>query len=253
MSKMFDSLRRAERERERTADEEKTRSRPAPLHRRPRRAADGGPLARDFMRELGILRNSLEGIFKRTNRRSLLFTSATAGEGSTTIATSFARFLSMQGANEVLVCELNARTPNFAEVFSTNGDNGITDYFSADRELSSLIQRVGENDVDFLQVGRHDPTIIQLHLEDVFPRFLEEAYQRYDTVIIDAPPVAACPETPVMTGYVDGVVVVVHAGKTKREIVMRAMDAIENFNGEILGVVLNRKKYYIPGFLYKRL
>jgi Mrp family chromosome partitioning ATPase len=56
-----------------------------------------------------------------------------------------------------------------------------------------------------------------------------------------------------MCAYVDGVVMVVQAGKTKREVVQRSMDAIARYEGNILGVILNRKKYYIPGFLYKRI
>ena len=55
-----------------------------------------------------------------------------------------------------------------------------------------------------------------------------------------------------MTAFVDGVVLVVQAERTKREVVQRSMESIANFQGNILGVVLNRKKYYIPEFLYRR-
>jgi Mrp family chromosome partitioning ATPase len=95
--------------------------------------------------------------------------------------------------------------------------------------------------------------VIQLHLNAVFPRMLEEALKTYDTVVIDAPPVISAPETPPMAGFVDGVVLVVQAGKTKREVVLRALQSLANFKGRVLGVVLNRKRYYIPEFIYKRI
>jgi protein-tyrosine kinase len=49
------------------------------------------------------------------------------------------------------------------------------------------------------------------------------------------------------------VVLVVQSGKTKREVVQRSLDMIAQFDGDVLGVVLNRKKYYIPDFIYRRL
>ena len=202
--------------------------------------------------ELGMLRNSVEVALAGKTKKTLLFTSAMEGEGTTTIAASYAKILAMEGRERVLVCEMNARRPSFSSVFSTNGDAGITEYFLSGVTLTSLVQKSQSNDLDVLHVGRQDATVIQLHLNAVFPRLLEEALRTYDTVIVDAPPVISSPETAPMTGFVDGVVVVVQAGKTKREVVLRAITSISNFKGRVLGVVLNRKRYYIPNFIYKR-
>jgi Mrp family chromosome partitioning ATPase len=72
-------------------------------------------------------------------------------------------------------------------------------------------------------------------------------------VLVDAPPIVGSPEAPPMAAIVDGVVLVVKSGKTKREVVQRSLDMIAQFDGNVLGVVLNRKKYYIPDFIYRRL
>jgi capsular exopolysaccharide synthesis family protein len=256
MSKIFDALKRAEGQRRRGM----TRiSEALPTIARRRSEATAQPssgrgvLPEAFVKEMGILRNALESSFSDQPKRSLLFTSATEGEGSTTIATGFARFLAMQGLHKILVCELNARRPAFTNVFSINGSKGVTDYFSSRAELASIVQTVGPDEIDVLHVGVQDPTIIQLHLAQVLPEFLEDAFKIYDTVIIDAPPVIECPETPPMTGFVDGVVMVVQAGRARRETVARSLERIAKFKGDVLGIVLNRKKYYIPEFLYKRI
>ena len=255
MSKMFDSLRWAEAERKKHLGDRLQDM--LPTAGRGRRVAKNELVQSDlpdgFLRELGILRNSLDSIFATKDKRSLLFTAATSGEGTTTLATSFAKFLSMQAHERVLVCELNARRPSFADVFSINGNDGVTEYFVTDKDLGSLIQRPPSVDMDVIHIGRHDPTIIQIHLNQVFPKFLEDAMMSYDTIIIDAPPVISCPETPAMTPFVDGVVFVVQAERTKREVAQRSLESIANFDGNVLGVVLNRKKYYIPEFLYKRI
>lgn len=273
MSRIFDSMRRAENERRKRAaraaeavdakEEAAAKAVPAaaaPVTARPEadqpidtsRIARAGELSGDFFRQLGILRNSIEVALAGKDKRVILFASAMSGEGTTTIATNFAKILALQGRERVLICEMNARDPRFPEVFSTNGDAGVTEYFSKATDLSSFVQASDSDDLDVLHVGRQDATIIQLHLNQVFPRLIEESMRNYDTMIIDAPPILNSPETAPMAAFVDGVVMVVQAGKTKREVVIRSKESIEKFDGNLLGIVLNRKKYYIPDFLYNR-
>jgi Mrp family chromosome partitioning ATPase len=200
-----------------------------------------------------MLRNAIEVALAGKQKKSLLFTSAMEEEGTTTIAAGFARLLALGSRERVLLCEMNARAPSFSSVFSASDGAGATDYFVSDASLQSLVQKSDQDGLDLLYVGRQDATVIQLNLKRGFPRLLEEALRTYDTVVIDAPPVITYPETPPMTAFVDGVVMVVHAGKTKREVVLRAFQSIAGFEGTVLGVVLNRKRYHIPSFLYRRI
>lgn len=269
MSKMFDALRRAEAERKRRnlreGEGDKPSVEPTPLEplNRPEPGAtapaarptpNGHPgLSEDFTRELGILRNSLEAVLGQKKKRALLFASATHEEGTTTLATSYAKLLSVQSQERILVIELNARRPALFWKLGLTGADGVTNYFKENRPLSSLTQRSPAGAYDVVHVGAKDPTTIQLHLERAFPKLIQEALRNYDVVIIDAPPIVVAPETPPMSAYVDGVVMVVQAERTKREVVERSLGMIGQFEGRVLGVILNRKKYYIPDFIYRRL
>jgi protein-tyrosine kinase len=258
MSKMFDSMRRAEGERRKHAErsESPVESAAPPVAREsaePARIRHTTEFSDELLRQLGMLRNAIEVELAGKTKRVILFTSSMPGEGTTTIAANFAKVLALQGNERVLVCEMNARRPAFSEVFSTNGESGITEYFASGNGLAQLVQRTKDDGLGVLHVGHQDATIIQLHLKQVFPRLLAEALKSFDTIIVDAPPVLSSPETPPMAEFVDGVVMVVHSGKTKREAVARAIESIKNFNGKMLGVVLNRKRYYIPGFIYRRI
>lgn len=273
MSKMFDALRRAESERRRKQEESpaaapshplepvaplpREAAAPLPATRRPR-AAPVSPGASalfegDTLRELGILRNSLEARLEKKSGRVLLFTSAMHEEGVTTLATAYARLLALHDGHRVLLVELNARTPALAARLGLHGAEGVTHYFSAHRPFASLVQRPEGETFDVVHVGTADATQIQINLEREFPHLMEEALKSYDTVIIDAPPVVLCPETPPLSPFVDGVVLVVHSGRTKRETVERSIKQVQQFQGRVLGVVLNRKRYYIPRFIYRRL
>lgn len=276
MSKMFDALRRAEAERRRRSDSESSLTLPvsgeelrgeAPVISRPEAArylpplehsdapsANGSnPFPGELLRELGMLRNALEARLEKPTQRSLVFTSSMHGEGVTSMALGYSRLLVMHGSSRVLLVELNGRSPSLASRLALSGVEGVTHYFDGSRSLESLVQRPAGEGFDVIHVGKADPTLIQINLERALPRLIEEARARYDTVIIDAPPVVMCPETPPITPFTDGVVLVVLTGRTKRETVSRSVGQVRLFKGRVLGIVLNRKRYFVPDFIYKRL
>lgn len=260
---MFDNLRRAEQARKRknggrennaaTPEESAGSESAAPAQPAGKPSGNGaGDLPEEFTRELGILRNSLQSTALDSPLRTLLFTSASHEEGVTTLAASYARLSALGSQERVLLIELNARRPALFWRLGLASESGVTHLFEENRPLSSIVQRDSRLGFDVVHVGEKDPTKLQLHLEEGLPRLLAEATAGYTTVVIDAPPVVLSPETPQIARRVDGVVMVVHCGKTRREIVQRSIKMIEQFEGSVLGVVLNRKKYYIPDFIYQR-
>ena len=252
MSRIFDSLKRAEEERRNktsreVAEVEHDFAIPAQPLGMPDESISAG-----FAQELGVLQNSLNSALKGKARKALLFTSSAREEGATTLAVNYAKMVAMQRQETVLLCEMNARYPVFAELFSIDGTIGIGDVLSGQQPLSSIVRRVSEYNLSLAPIGRLDPTSMQLLLARMFPRLLEQALAEYTMVILDAPAITIAPETPPMSPLVDGVVLVVQTGKTKREVIQRSMNAISQQEGKVLGIILNRKKYYIPEFLYKR-
>ena len=182
-----------------------------------------------------------------------MFAGATHEEGATTLALNYARLLTMQSNEQVLLVEMNARRPSLFWKLGLSGKDGVTHYLDETRSISSVAQPSGVERLDVIHVGDKDPARIQMHMDDTVPRLLDDAFKSYDTIIVDAPAVVLSPETPPMTPAVDGVVVVLKCDQTKREIVQRSLSMINQFSGRVLGVVLNRKKYYIPEFIYKRI
>jgi Mrp family chromosome partitioning ATPase len=258
---MFDSLRRAEAARKSkqsqpAAETDKPTITPSPALEAVPEPADSMQLdgfPETFLRELGVLKNSLESALGKSGKRTLMFASSTRGEGTTTVVSSFAKLLSLQTGEKVLLIEMNARHPSLGRKFGLQSNLGVTHFMDGGRAFDQLVQPTPQGSFDVLTVGEHDPVKIQLHLERMFPSLLQQAQQRYDTIMIDAPPVIGSPEAPPLSACTDGVVVVVHSGKTKREVVQRSLEIIGQFEGNVLGLVLNRKKYFIPEFIYRRI
>lgn len=86
---------------------------------------------------------------------------------------------------------------------------------------------------------------------EAFDRFLATVRERFDHVIVDAPPLQGFPESLVLSRKVDGVVLVVESGKTRKRTALWAKQQVVDAGGTLLGVVLNKRKYYIPNWLYR--
>ena len=82
---------------------------------------------------------------------------------------------------------------------------------------------------------------------------IERCAGGFHYVLIDGPPVLESPDSAPLSAVVDGVVLVVQAGRTKRPVMVRATDLLHKAGARVLGSLLNRRVLEIPGFIYRRI
>ncbi len=253
MSKIFDALRKAEREKGRP--EVRVRRRKTAAHRiAHREEVFFQGLDENFRRSLLSLRNSIESEMKQKESRVIMFTSAVRGEGKTTIVAHLARMLASSGTEKVMLVDCSVMRPQLHALFKQENDAGIVDYLCGTAELDKIVKPIEKGVFDLVTVGtphREDITQQLFHSERM-QLFFRQAAEQYNYVLVDTSAILEVPETSIIGSYMDGVVLVIHAGKTKREVLKRAMVMVEKLDGKFIGSVLNKKKYYIPEFIYRR-
>lgn len=251
MSKIFDALRKAEMARKRPSG-----SKPGTSASRPRTGETSflRGLDEDFRRSLLNLRNSIDSEMKGKDARVIMFTSAVAGEGKTMIAGYLARVLAMGESERILLVDCAVNDPQMHSLFGVENDRGILDYLDGTAPIEKVVKVIDEGVLDLVTTGSArgadvtQPLFGSARMRD----FMRSAAENYEYVIIDSSAILEAPETPIIGSFATGVVIVVEAGKTKREVVKRAMMMIEKLGGEFIGSILNKKKYYIPEFIYRR-
>ena len=83
--------------------------------------------------------------------------------------------------------------------------------------------------------------------------FREAVKEKFDLVLIDSAPASASPDGISLSRYVDGVVLVLSAEKTRKPVAENLKNRILQNGGNLLGMVFNNRRYHIPEFVYKRL
>ncbi len=252
MSKIFDALRKAE--------NNKGRPRSGPARPVPEKHGMRGEqiflkgMDEDFRRSLLNLRNSIDSAMKGKDSKIVLFTSAVKSEGTTTITAYLARVLAMGESDRILLVDCAVNNPQIHSLFGLKNEKGILDYLTGKSDLPDVINAVDHGVLDVVTSGSMKETGVTqpLFSSERMSIFVNQVKEQYDYVLIDTSAILEAPETQIIATYSSGVVIVVQAGKTRREVVKRAMMMIEKFGGEFIGTVLNKKKYHIPEFIYRR-
>ena len=253
MSKIYDALRKAENEKRKRSGS--TRVKPA--SRKIDMSRDSSLLKgmdENFRRALLTLRNTIESETKERNTRTIVFTSAVGGEGKTTVLSAFARALAIGQGEKILLVDCSIRNPRLHKLFGVENDKGIIDYLNGRSDLPNLTHHLGIPGLDLITAGVTEDVDISIPLfnSDRMSLFMREVSEAYEYVLIDTSAVLEAPETSIIGSYSDGIIMIIYIGKTRREVIKRAILMVEKLDGRFIGTVLNRKKYYIPELIYRR-
>jgi capsular exopolysaccharide synthesis family protein len=170
--------------------------------------------------------------------KTILFTSGQPGEGKTTTAINTAISLSQLGAS-VLLIDADLRRPTVHRVFKMTPTHGLSTYLSRQVEVESLIQNMWVPNLSVLPCGPIPPNPAELISSERMKELLRYLSGKYDHILIDSPPLTNVTDPVILSTMVDGVILVVQAGRSTRDLVRRARTELSSVGAKIFGVVLN--------------
>lgn len=202
---------------------------------------------------LESLKGNLLTCFSEKNIKTVLFTGTSRGCGVTTTAIGLATALTNDSNLRVLLVDANLRSPYLHRLFDIKPHPGLSDILFDEKQVEFEMRRIGEKQLYVLPGGYAYEKAVYPKESERLKHFLAMVHSRIDFVIIDASGLDNGSCLQLFCRMIDGVVLVVEAGKTRRSAAMRVKKEIEKTGTRLLGLILNRKKYYIPEWIYKRL
>jgi capsular exopolysaccharide synthesis family protein len=185
--------------------------------------------------------------------KTILVTSSQPSEGKTTTAINTAFMLAQTGA-EVLIIDCDLRRPRLHAQFEVPNSKGLTTWLSGERDLDNLLQTCPKTpNLKILTSGPVPPNPAELIGSEEMRRLLGQLSERFAHIIIDSPPAISFTDASILSTMVDGVMLVVHGGRSSRAVVRRAKQQLLDVGAHIFGVVLNNVKletqdYYYSGY-----
>jgi Mrp family chromosome partitioning ATPase len=181
----------------------------------------------------------------------LHFVAASPGEGASTLSREFALIVARAADSRVLLVDGDRTQLTTATHFSCSTDLGISDQVQAGKSFEDSLVTSPDNAQLKIGVlcGQRSPPLSRKGMPQLYDRFRAE----YDVTIIDCPAVFSDRYFELSPEAADGVVLVVQAERNRPEIIRQAQSLIQDADGKLIGAILNRRRNYIPDFIYRLL
>ena len=129
---------------------------------------------------------------------------------------------------------------------------GLVDFLFHKVKLEEIIRKTRKNNLSYITSGSINPNPAELLESKLMSNFLNEIRDLFDVIIIDSAPIVAVIDTEILAKFVDGIILVISADKTKNQLMMDAVEIIKRTKVQFLGTVLNNFKYKSGyGYYYK--
>ena len=192
-----------------------------------------------FLEAFRLLSTNLRLTNAQTPVKSIVITSAMAGDGKSTIALYLARAAASMG-QRVLLVDAELRRPQQHYRLGLSNQQGLSNALQSNLDVSEFIQPWTINpNIHILTAGpaASDPITLlaSQRMQQIMARFTED----YDLVIYDTPPIGTLSDALLVASHADGLLLVTRIKKTKRDAVTQALEGLQMIPSRVLGIVAN--------------
>ncbi len=171
--------------------------------------------------------------------RTIAITSSRPAEGKST--TAFALALSMaRSRRRVLLIDGDMRSPSVHHLLDIPNNRGLSNYLAGDGQGDDLIAPTPFENMSVMTAGPMPPSAPELLNGDRLSQLLAEMGERFDQIVIDAPPVMGLADAPLIGSKVEGVIYVVEFHSTQKSMARVAIGRLASANVPITGAVLSK-------------
>ncbi len=173
--------------------------------------------------------------------KSLLITSATPSEGKSSLSINLATMLCQSGKTTLLIdCDL--RVPALHKKLKLDNSEGLSNYLTNQIDEEAATKATDIDGLFVITAGPNTPNPVELLSGDRMQELMTLATEKFDTVIIDAPPVMGLADALVLSNYVNATLFVIAYGQAKRKAVQDAYNRLKNAQANIIGTVFTKVK-----------
>jgi succinoglycan biosynthesis transport protein ExoP len=173
--------------------------------------------------------------------KTVCFTSSMPQEGKTATVSNMAiSFAQLEG--KVLLIDADLRKPRLHKVFQTRNLVGLSGFLTGKLAFDEAILKTSIENIWIIPSGPHPPNPAELLNSKRMRDLLAKVKDRFDTVLIDTPPVLAVIDPVIVSSLADCTVFIVQAGKTTRRALSKAVSEVRKAKAEIVGIVFNEVK-----------
>jgi len=200
------------------------------------------PESTEFRRVL----HNVNGKHKEPDKLAILVTSAMLSEGKSVVSAFLAMTSARSKKIKTLLIDFDLRRPVIHKLFRLPLKGGLSNVLIEGIACRNAIKKTSLENLDILTAGEVMKNPSELFNNAAVHRIIDEMKFYYDKIIVDSPPLIPVMDPIILLEELDGAILVVKAGATQRDVVLRARELLNSQRDKIMGVVVNNLKHSLP-------
>ncbi|MCF6151597.1 MAG: polysaccharide biosynthesis tyrosine autokinase [Candidatus Kuenenia stuttgartiensis] len=198
------------------------------------------------------LSEQLQLVMKEKNMKSVLITASTFLDGSSAITVNLCKHLSLDDRCKVLLIDANLRVPAIHKILKLSNERGLANVIEGTVPLSDAILNPCDN-LFVLTAGETALNPVTLLDSQTLQDIIKKECGEYKMIIVDYPNMNYLKDVSIISSYMDGIVIVINEGKTKRPVIKTQVSRVETLKTNVIGAILNNRTFAIPDVIYRRI
>lgn len=195
-----------------------------------------------------LLRSKLSSLNGSHTNNVLAITSTRKGEGKSLTSVNLAIVMAEDTKKKILLIDGDMRKPSIHTFFNCKAEYGLIDLLMHKADIESAMIPSGIKNLALLLAGEPSKSPSDLLAASVFREIIEKIRKRFDYIIIDSPPIIPFADMNIISDVVDGILLVLRAEKTPKEMILEALKTLNKEN--VIGVVFNDSKKKMAKMYY---
>jgi capsular exopolysaccharide synthesis family protein len=185
--------------------------------------------------------------------KTLMVVSCGEGEGASSVAANLSQILGRGTRDRILLVDANFRTSSVHKLFNARKDSGLTDLIMGRANIEWVIKQTGTRNIYMVTSGDYGTNPLAIFDSTRMDMFIHFCTEKFRYTVFDSAPCNLFPDASILSPKMDAIILVIEAEKTRWEVARKAKEELEKAGATILGAVLNKRKYYIPRGIYRRM
>jgi len=153
----------------------------------------------------------------------------------------------------VLVIDADMRKGKIAKYLGVKQETGLSEFLQGKAQLNDCLFNIDIDNMAFMSAGSVPSHPAELLQSEAMKDLIAQMRKRFDFVLIDTPPIISVTDSGIVGNMVDGVLMVVQAGRTQKGVIKRAEELLYQSHCKVLGNVMSNIEYHLPEYIYRYL
>ena len=199
-----------------------------------------------------MVRTNIQTFRNAKNYKTYIVTSSINGEGKTVTTINLAISLAQDLNNKsVLLVDADMRKGRMAKYLGLHSNPGLSEILKGEVDVDACFVNQNIENLTVICSGKTPKNPSELLNSKQMLQLIASLKTRFDYILIDTPPIMPLTDACILAPLVDGVIMVVQAGRTQRDLVSHSQSRLHQAHGNLIGYVMTNVEYHLPQYLYR--